>query len=185
MLDQLMQPIDYLRIKHPSKWIVDWLIPILTTGIFCVLMFLIEPINRFNQSGVIQSFTQFIQTLPGFYIASLAVVVTLNRPGMDELILDPTPYISQKLRGKDNDIPLTRRRFLSMLFAFLTAESLISVFMGILGPLIAGPISKLTPGSIHTILGELFMACFFFLVFQMTICTLWGLHYLGSRAHQP
>ena len=185
MLDQLMQPIDYLRIRHPKKWVVDWLSPTLITGMFCFLMYLIEPINRFGQSGVIQSFTQFIQTLPGFYIASLAVVVTLNRPGMDELILSPTPYISEKLRGKENEIPLTRRRFLAMLFAFLTVESLISVFMGILGPLIAGPVAKLTTSNLQILLGEVFMACFFFLVFQMTICTLWGLHYLGTRAHQP
>jgi len=185
MLDQLFKPIDYLRIKHSEKWIIDWLIPAIAAILLSVFLYLVEPVNKFGQSGVIQSFTQFIQTLPGFFIASLAVVVTLNRPGIDSLILTPTPYLSEKIRGKENEVPLTRRRFLAMLFAFLTAESLLSVFMGILAPLVAVPLSKFVEGFFQILLGEIFMIFFFFLVFQMAVCTLWGLYYLGARAPQP
>jgi hypothetical protein len=186
MLEQLLQPADYLNIKHEKKFWVDWIAPLtLTTLIFSIIYILRPHVNTFGKDGLVQVMTQFIQTLPGFYIAALAIVVTIAHPNMDELIPTPTPTLKESLRGIKNDIPLTRRRFLSMLFAFLAGESLIAVFMGLLGPTLSTPIVDTFKNIPFKIIGNIYLFLFLFLTFQMSVCTLWGLHYLGSKLHKP
>ena len=186
MLEQLLQPIDYLKIKHEKKCWIDWATPLFLTALVFGVIYTLRPhVNTFGKDGLIQLMTQFIQTLPGFYIAALAIVVTMAHPNMDELIAAPTPTIKENLGGVKNKIPLTRRRFLAMLFAFLTAESLIAVFMGLLGPILSTPIVETFKNIPFKIIGNFYLFVFLFLAFQMSICTLWGLHYLGSKLHKP
>ena len=73
-----------------------------------------------------------------------------NRPDIDELMPDPAPKMVIKIRGHDNVIKLTRRRFLSHLSAFLCFDSLaimlICVIAGITG---AGILKLLIPVWAH------------------------------------
>lgn len=186
MLGIIFSPLSYLRIKHPSKWVADWVYPLLFATSSVVVLFAFG--NRGTISGdhgLLDRLLLVSSVLPGFYIAALAAIATFNRPDIDEFMPEPTPRMSIEIGGRDNVIRLTRRRFLSHLFAFLCWESLAlmitCVFAGIAGKNVVGhfpPVTShwLTIGFSFTVL----------LVFWQMVCaTCLGLYYLGDRLHRP
>lgn len=184
MFSQLLQPFEYLRINDPNKRAVDWLIPLIfTIPTVALLVFLQPKVNVYGDKGFIQGLTQFVQTLPGFYIAALAAIVTFSSGRMDDLIPEPTPTVQEMSRGRLNAIPLTRRRFLSMMFAFLTAESFLLVLLGIAGTTFAPTFKELITGRFQAITAAAFLVLYCYCFFQMLVATFWGLFYLGSRIH--
>ena len=187
LIGQLLKPFGYLAIQHPYKWVVDWLYPCLMAivSVSLVLQFsdvakLVEP------NGMVAMLLSFIQSLPGFYIAALAAIATFGRLDIDDVLPEPTPKVVIKLRGRENTIDLTRRRFLAMLFPFLTGESIAIVIYCIalisFGSLINGYMYA------DKALGHyLYVACIFFLfifVYQMILATFWGLYYLGYKLQE-
>ncbi|WP_223496805.1 hypothetical protein [Pseudomonas sp. A-RE-26] len=183
-LGQLARPFSYLAIKHDYKYLVDWVFPavlVVITGV--VLFFLRQDLNVFGDSGILSRVLGFIQNLPGFYIAALAAIATFGRSDIDNIIPTPTPMIMEVREGEENRIPLTRRRFLCMMFSFLTAECvvLILVSIGLLsfaGDYQGRPIEGF---KVFTGIGFLIYMLFFY---QMVLATFWGLFYLGDKIHQ-
>lgn len=184
IFDQLIKPFRYLHIRHPHKWRVDWMVPALFA--LASIFFLHTTSGVYSLSkpdGIADKILDFLQTLPGFYIAALAIVTTLNNPYIDEIIEGIPPTLSYKFRGKKNTIQLSRRRFMALLFSFLTALSLLiiiySAFYISLHDLIlkheahffTAPIAAIYLGSY----------IYFFLVYQLFVVTLWGLYFLGHR----
>lgn len=183
-LQQLLQPFNYLRIDHPHKRVIDWVVPLgMSVVLLVIIGFLKSQLNLYGSQGLIQTLTTFVQTLPGFYIAALAAIVTFSNEQMDALMPgSPPPLFSEKTLGKTNKIRLTRRRFLALMFAFLTAESIVIVALGIAMTFLAVPISNWN--CIAEYLGLVSMigvGLFLFLVMQMLVATFWGLFYLGSK----
>ncbi|MGL5076636.1 MAG: hypothetical protein ACRDBG_12550, partial [Waterburya sp.] len=127
----LLRPLDYLRIKHPSKWLYDLGLPlilsILFTGFLVVLPVQIEILG---ESGLVVIFTSLLQILTGFYIASLAAVATFDREIMDSVMAGDPTVLSKKVKGKMEHEVLTRRRFLSLMFGYLSLLSFLLYFFG-------------------------------------------------------
>lgn len=187
LISQLAKPLGYLFIRHPFKWIVDWLYPAILCLIFMVIVCKLSSIDVFLRSGgTLSLILGFVQSLPGFYIAALAAIATFGRLDIDDILPEPTPKVVVKLRGADNVISLTRRRFLAMLFAFLTAESVIlTVFAIILIPFSSDiqAVSVISKGSgewLAIFLSSIYMIGFF----QMILATFWGLYYLGYKLQE-
>ena len=187
LINQLVKPIGYLFIKHPFKWVVDWLYPSILCLLFITLVCKLSSIDVFLRTGgTLSLILGFVQSLPGFYIAALAAIATFGRLDIDDILPEPTPKVVVKLRGADNVISLTRRRFLAMLFAFLTAESVILTILAIvLIPFSADiqAISVLFKESGKWIaigLSSIYMIGFF----QMVLATFWGLYYLGYKLQE-
>lgn len=187
LLGQLAKPLGYLFIKHPYKWIVDWLYPAILCTIFMIAICNLSTIDVFfRSSGILSLILGFVQSLPGFYIAALAAIATFGRLDIDDILPEPTPKVVVKLRGTDNIISLTRRRFLAMLFAFLTAESVILTVLAIVLIPLSSDIQSLNlvfEGSgkwIAVALSFIYMIGFF----QMVLATFWGLYYLGYKLQE-
>lgn len=188
LLDQLLRPFGYLAIRHPYKWVVDWLYPFLLMVVTVTLVYLLGGVSKvFDAGGLIALTLSFVQSLPGFYIAALAAIATFGRADIDSILPEPTPKIWIKFRGgADNLVSLTRRRFLAMLFAFLTAESialiLYSIFLVTYG-------SAIVAATFHgyawgNIIGCFLVGLFFLVLYQMILATFWGLYYLGYKLHE-
>ena len=183
---QLLRPLSYLTIDHPSKWKYDWLVPGLLAAIsISSLAAISSDINFFGAEGLIALTSSFIQILPGFYIAALAAIATFNRHDIDQYLPAPTPTISIRIGGHQNTINLTRRRFLCMLFAFLTFESislaLVSICAIVLAPHFANQIH-----SVAALLAKYgFLLGYMLLFWQLLTATLVGLYYLGDKLHEP
>lgn len=186
MFRVLVSPLSYLRIRHESKWIADWVYPVVLAAASTFLIFKFGKEGAISgKDGLLDKLLIASSVLPGFYIAALAAIATFNRPDIDEFMPEPTPRISVEIGGLDNEIRLTRRRFLSHLFAFLCWESLAlmitCVFAGLVGQEV---VSKLVPLAAH--LSTVAFAFVVLLVFWQMICaTCLGLYYLGDRLHHP
>jgi hypothetical protein len=176
---QLTRPVSYLRIQHDDKWIYDWLVPGALTAFSCLALFFMTPLAFVTGGdGLLSQLTGFLENLPGFFIAALAAVATFNRHDIDEVMNNP-PRVRIMYQGNIGFIEMTRRRFLCVLFSYLTA---ISIFL-IIAYYLAAAISKGT--DIPDPLGWSFCAVYLFLFWQMVTATLLGLYYLGERLHTP
>lgn len=187
LIGQLLKPFGYLAIKHPYKWVVDWLYPFALALTTIILIASLASIKLLvSPGGMISMILSFVQSLPGFYIAALAAIATFGRLDIDDILPEPTPKVVVKLRGLENTIDLTRRRFLAMLFAFLTGESIAIVFFCIallsFGPAVDDFIYMKTPIGHYLLIAALF--CLFTSVYQMLLATFWGLYYLGYKLQE-
>ena len=184
---QLLRPFDYLKITHSEKWKFDWLIPgVIALSAAALYAVLRGNIVMYGERGAVERILSLVQILPGFYIAALAAIATFGRNDIDREMPPPTPTVEIRVGGIPNTIPLTRRRFLCFLFAFLTAESLSVWIIGsagmLLAPLVAGTYSAYLIGGAFDVV---FAAIVFFMFSQMIVITFMGLYYLGDRLHQP
>lgn len=181
----IVSPLAYLRIKHPSKWVLDWLYPVSFAAISVGLIWKFgRPGLIAGQSGLLDRLILVCSILPGFYIAALAAIATFNRPDIDAVMPDPTPTLKVEIGGRPNVIDLTRRRFLAYLFAFLCWESIAlliaCVFAGITA---VGLVAAM--GSYAFVAKYVFLFVLLLLFWQLVFATCLGLYYLGDRLNRP
>lgn len=176
---QIARPVSYLRIHHEDKWIYDWLIPAILTGLtIAPLAWLSDLPAVVGDDGLLASITGFVENLPGFFIAALAAVATFNKHDIDQLMNNP-PKVSIMYQGTRIMVEMTRRRFLCVLFSYLTATSIFIVICFYLGKAIGAG------GDDTQLLGWGAALAYFFIFWQMITATLLGLYYLGERLHTP
>lgn len=181
---QLCRPFAYLAIRHEHKKIIDWVFPSILVIVTAAVLFLCgKNVNLYGSTGVISKILSFIQNLPGFYIAALAAIATFGRSDIDSIIPEPTPLITEVRGGEEQEVALTRRRFLSLMFAFLTAECVFIILISIALLTFAGDTDQqlFQNPSYWGIAAFLVLMLFFF---QMIITTFWGLYYLGDKIHK-
>lgn len=184
---QLFRPFSYIFIRHPVKRKVDWYLPFgLSVLAFILLWPMREGMNVWGSGGLIASAQGFVQGLPGFYIAALAAVATFGQQTvLDQIIPAPTPTLHTNYSGQWVDMKLSRRRFLCLLFAYLTALSIVLSLFAYYAQSVAVPSRKVfSSGAVSALSGIAFGVYIFFL-FQLLVVTLWGLYYLADRMHQP
>ncbi|ELY7545905.1 hypothetical protein SOK14_004011 [Cronobacter turicensis] len=183
---QLSKPFSYLFIKGiGGKAVYDWIAPFFLTlfslGYF--YLFNISEKTIIEDGGVIKTIASFISNLPGFYIAALAAIATFNREQIDHPLINDkgSPSIDVRVTKENGHVvnttePLTRRLFLCMLFAYLTA---LSIFIIIMNAFIS-PLLKIYSENLFP---AIYIALFLFLSWQMLISTFFSLYYLGNRIH--
>lgn len=187
LLDQLLRPFGYLAIRHPYKWIVDWFYPAILMLFTATLIYLHGGFSSaIKAGGTVSLVLSFVQSLPGFYIAALAAIATFGKPDIDSVLPEPTPKIKIVFRGAENLVSLTRRRFLAMLFAFLTGESIALILFSIFLISYGESIFALSAydHDIGSALGGALVILFFLMLYQMILATFWGLYYLGYKLHE-
>jgi hypothetical protein len=177
---KLLSPLKYLKIHHPQKRIVDFILPIiLTTFILITFLKNNESINFIGKDGVINSINGLVQFLTGFYVAALAAIATFPNKNMDS----PTDGTQLKL----NSIILTRRQYLSYMFGYL---ALIGIFLIIFGQVMV--MFKTTIYSLNNELGQMTyliiklfsLALYLFFVTSLLCTTLYSLYYLTEKIHE-
>jgi hypothetical protein len=188
MFLELKRPFSYLSIRHPDGgvWIINWGIPIVISTFFVIITYRFGVIvDLFGASGVIGKILGFVQNLPGFFIAALAAVATFNSPSIDKKMPGIPPQIDVLYNGKLTTVDMTRRRFLCVMFAYLTIESFLITVGSIFLTTYAAPLKELIPVALQVPVKT--TVIFFYIVFfaQMLCVTLWGLFYLGERLHTP
>ncbi len=188
MSNVLVRPFAYLSIQHDSSlpaW-VNWAIPMILAGLACALFTWIGfGAGLVSDNGFFARVLGFTQGLAGFYIAALAAIATFSNADMDQLMPgNPPTLVIHHNSGKET-IRLSRRRFLSQLFAYLTALSFVISLVSIMA-LAVGVNVKTIFNPAYVNLAKIVFLFFYFLVLsQMTTITLWGIYYLGERIHTP
>jgi len=186
MLD-LLRPFSFLIVNHPSRlplW-VNWVLPILLTALAVLGLWLLgTPVNIYGGQGLLDRVLSFVQTLAGFYIAALAAVSSFNSPHLDRPMPSPAPTMYIKYNGVLQSVAATRRRFLTSMFAYLTALSIV-LSLTAMTILVLAPALKLSRPDAVPMLHWLGLFGFLFALFQMSCVTFWGLFYLGERMLTP
>ncbi|MEH6346025.1 MAG: hypothetical protein V7785_13120 [Bermanella sp.] len=180
ILYKLLTPLNYLRIKHPQKQLVDIVLPLVFSLLICIAFyFLPKPIGLLGQNGLILSLSGFLQVLAGFFIAALGAIATFPNKDMDR----PTDGIPLKL----DELELTRRQFLSYMFGFLA-------FTGFILVLLSKMVLSAESNIIHLLSNvndqyrlwlKLVFSFLYFTIFNsLLFTTLFGLHYLTEKIHE-
>ncbi|OQQ00557.1 hypothetical protein BK412_21840 [Vibrio campbellii] len=184
LFEQLTRPFGYLSIKEvKGKGFYDWVLPIIFTLCTALLVELAGASYALLNEKVISGLVAFVSNLPGFYIAALAAVATFQSDKLEQNLdtrSSITPYIEYNIVNENRHITskrfkLTRRAYLSYMFAFLTALSFIIV--------IFNKLSLLIPETLPTLL-TIYCVILLFAFYQMVVTTFCGLYYLGSRLHE-
>lgn len=184
----MLQPLSYLAIRHPQKWKVDWLFPI-SISIVCTWFSIGDDWKSdiYRTAGPISLLLGFLSCLPGFYIAALAAIATFGRNDIDNVLPEPTPTVKLNTRGENTMIKLTRRRFLAMLFSFLTCESISLVLLSVLLLSCGSSLSNIDVwnNTVAQCISIAMTFVYYTLLMQMLTATFWGLYYLGFKLHEP
>lgn len=183
----LLRPFSYLTIHHPSRlpvW-VNWVLPLAAT---CMALFALQRLggnfNIFGAQGLLDRLLAFVQTLVGFYIAALAAVSSFNSPHLDQKMPAPAPNMFIMHNMGMQCVPLTRRRFLTSMFAYLTSLSFLFSLAAIVTMVLAPALKQSWPDAV-CVLHWIGSGLFLFALFQMSCVTFWGLFYLGERMITP
>jgi hypothetical protein len=172
----LLSPFDYLLIRHPLKRAVDrwWtLVPALVAAFAATRW---PSFNLFGSNGLVLGVNGLLQILVGFFITSLAVIATFS--GTAYRIDDVFEGEAAILRGE----PLTRRQFLSHLFAYLALASVILYLVGIFALALAPSLHSSGMGFyMHEMLRGVFASAYFAGLGHVIGTTLIGLIFLASR----
>ncbi|MBK1717551.1 hypothetical protein CKO27_07835 [Thiocystis violacea] len=180
-----MTPVRYLRIQHPAKRLLDVIVPALMAGLATAcLMLLPYPVRLLGDSGLISVFTDLLQILVGFYIAALAAVATFDRPGMDAPLDGEPARLIERRNGALVPVNLSRRRFLSMMFGYLSFLGLVLYFWGALAGLLAENLRDTIPVEIYVFAVPACLFLYLFWICNLLVTTLLGLHYLSDRIHR-
>lgn len=185
----------YRRIKHPMMLQYVWIVP-MTGTLFFMAIYSVLPSKPplIGQTGLLQSTTQLLALLPGFFISALAAVSTFSRPEMDEVMPDdPPPRVDVRHTGKTIVIDLTRRLFLSYLFSYLTVLSFLLFLVMVLTPqlhpsvvgLIDMELGSLEGVWLYLILKYAFMGITLYFMSSLFCSMLHGIYFLCERIHMP
>ena len=194
MLELIFKPLNYLNIRWDNGLInktrFDIIIPLLVALILSAIMtFLWSKIGNKNSNIFTNDLTYylicFLQTMPGFYIAALAAISTINSTTMDQPMAGDPPkekYVEYN-PYKVFWIEMNRRRFLARLFSYLTFISIV-LFCFLL--IIRFSYSlEIKVSSLYVVYMVYFFSCVvvIFPLVQLIMMTFLSLYYLGERVH--
>ncbi|MFH7348371.1 hypothetical protein L1A45_07030 [Acinetobacter variabilis] len=195
MLELIFKPLNYLSIRWDNGLInktrFDFIVPLLVAIILSAIMtFLWFEIGTKNSNIFTNDLTYylicFLQTMPGFYIAALAAISTINSTTMDQPMAGDPPkekYIEYN-PYKVFWIEMNRRRFLARLFSYLTFISIV-LFCFLL--IIRFSYSlEIKVSSLYVVYIVYFFSCVvvIFSLVQLIMMTFLSLYYLGERVHK-
>lgn len=179
----LLRPWSYLLIRPQTSDLkmVNYYLPL---GLALVTIFSSYLINSdgatiFLDDSALIKIGSFIQTLPGFYLAALAAIATFSKPDLDAFLLGKELYISNE---DGNEIRLTRRRFLTIMFAYLTVQSFV---FSLLCVMINNINFSIFDYATNNYLAFIVGGFLFFIFWQLITITLWGIFYLAEKIHTP
>lgn len=139
-------------------------------------------------SPILENLNQLVSLLAAFFLAALAAVSTFHHENLDKPLVGNSVTLYHAHFQSEPE-QLTRRRFLSLIFGYLSAAS-----FAFFGFQTASPAIEKTLGSLPCISNPIFECfeyfygyAFFmtFLFFQIVSVTFLALHYLSERMSRP
>lgn len=180
---QLTRPISYLFIKHSDKYIYDWAIPFLLLILISVTAYIL-PVGLIEIFSLVEKMSGFFSSLPGFFIAALAAIATFNRVDIDRPMAGKNPpKVETLVNTQYLDVELTRRRFLCMLFSFLTMQSIALSLLGFVPASFGFYDMSDALINIDAPWAIIYLLVYFFFALQLLTITMHGMYYLGDRIH--
>lgn len=193
MIKRIFYPLKYLTLLQKNAETGKSIHIILKTDAFSVIISvaciffcsILLPINFFGKEGIINNLGNFASILIGFYITALGVISTFEGKGLslDDIIPDERGSM-YTYDAMDRELKLTRRKYLCLMFGYLSFIAIIcylsSVVINYLAVIIKQYISNF---YIFMGIRSVVIVCFFIIFTHMIIVTLEGIYYISYRIH--
>lgn len=190
MIRMIVKPLEYIKIsweaekpngkKYNAKKWVDIYLPLilaLLTSIMTLLVVIFGDFKIFFKSDAFGLLTSFLQTLPGFYIAALAAIVSFNNPKLNDLDLDDCPIDS-------NGYNMSFRRFLTNTVAYLAWISIFLILYCLILKYIFESLNIDFLDLYFYVTYIILILPMMFFFWQLLSITAMTLFYLGDRIHR-
>ena len=177
----LLAPLRYWSIQHPVKRVWDVVLPVIGSVVLTsALMFWPGVPASFAAGGYLASLQTLFAILGGFFVSALTLVATSSTPGLLQPLSGSPP-----VRLKGQVAPMTRQRFLALLFGYLAFSSFALFAIGFLAIMIAPGAEAMTPNWSHPWIAGAFLAGYNFWLCHLFVATLVGLYYFTDRLQRP
>lgn len=177
----LLAPLRYWSIQHPVKRRWDVAFPATSAvALTAVLLFWPSVPSSFGAGGFLSSLQNMFAILGGFFVSALTLVSTSSTPGLLQPLSGSPPV---RLAGQS--MPLTRQRFLALLFGYLAFSAFALYAAGFVAMLAAPGVKALTPAAAHLWLAGAFLLVYNFWLSHVFIATMVGLYYFTDRLQRP
>jgi hypothetical protein len=177
----LLAPLRYWSIQHPVKRQWDVVLPSIgAAGLTAALLLWPAIPSPYVSGGFLPSLQNLFAIMGGFFVSALTLISTSSAPGLLQP-LSGTPSV--RLPGQR--APLTRQRFLSLLFGYLAFSAFALYAIGFSAMLIAPGMKSLLPTILHIWASALFLLLYDFWLSHVFITTLVGLYYFTDRLARP
>lgn len=192
MIKYALKVFSFIKIRYPENnfGLSFYIYPFICSLLISALIVWSQTSTASNNFIVLflmpefDSITTFIQVLPGFYIGALAAISSFQRDGMDNKLPTPTPYLIECVENGERKIELSRRTYLTLMFAYLASMTIILAisifFLKLFYALKVFEVPEFLFTSIYAF--NTFIIFFFF--FQTIVITFVGIYYLGNRMHR-
>ncbi len=183
---RLLRPALFLCIQSKGLWKYRWGYPLGWLVILSAYL-LFFPCTLSEKKTIMDeitiSFSNLLTILPGFYIAALAAIATFSAPTMDTSLEGHEAYLHSR-EGEEKKLYLTRRRFLCLLFGYLSFLSF-TLYLVIAIFKVASPTAFLCRVNFNLVeIVDLLLTGLIWLFFmQLISLTLFALFYLADRIH--
>lgn len=180
---RLFKPFSYLLIKHSEKRKYDFLIPAVCAFVATSLYYFFHSsIDVLGERGLIDRINALLVLLAGFFIAALAAVSTFNSEGMDKVTPGKPFILVEKYKNTKLEVSLTRRRFLSLMFGYLSVLTILIYFFGLVSLIFKDLIYNFNIRNIYLECAYIFI--YIFAVSNLFTNTLIGIYYMSYRIHK-
>jgi hypothetical protein len=177
----LLAPLRYWKIHHPVKRRWDGILPAASSIALTALLFAWPGVRSpFADAGYLAGLQSLLAMLGGFFVAALTLLSTAE-----------TEALSQPLSGSPpvtfgtETAPLGRRRFLCLLFGYLSFSCFALYAAGFLAVLLAPGMESFLSARPRSIAAVGFLLVYNFWLSHMFISTLVGLYYFTDRLQRP
>ncbi len=188
-ISQLFRPLQFLRVRNSSKNDPKVLYQIVLPFGFTIIIFFLqfykqESVDILEYNGFIAKIILILQILAPFTLAALAAVATFPSDIMDAKISgNKKSTLRRKLKGEYIIEELTRRRYLSLLFGYITLLGMIMLLVGTILPDIIR-LLRMVPIFSQVAIDYITLSIFAFMSGNLLTNTLHGLFYLSDRIHR-
>ena len=177
----LLTPLRYWSIQHPVKRRWDVMMPAIgAAGLTGALLFWPSIPSPYGTGGFLSSLQNLFAILGGFFVSALTLVATSSTPGLRQPLAGSPP-----VRLKGQTVPLTRQRFLSLLFGYLAFSAFALYAAGFFAILMAPGAKGLTPLWSHVWISGAFLLGYTFWLSHVFVATMVGLYYFTDRLQRP
>jgi hypothetical protein len=184
---RIFVPLRYLWIDHPEKRKFDVYLPLAIGACFSLALF--SDNFRHDALGsldIIGKISSFLGVLTGFFIAALAAVATFGKAEMDDPMPGDPPLRLEHRRNAETFFEnLTRRRFLSLLFGYMSFMSLTLYVVGYVYLVLDKYLIATTFIDARPIIFSIFWIVYSICIANILSNTYLGLFYLCDRIHRP
>lgn len=173
-------PLKFTSVKYPGRFHHIVSIPASVTIMSLTAIFIYpRNITILGENGIFDKISSILPVLGGFFIAALTVIVS-----QDHQLLREKMNGSKKPFLKGENEPLTRIRFLSLLFGYLSFSSFFLMAMIFLIEAVAPGIRKDAYEWIWISCKGLAIGVVAFWLSHMFSATMIGLHYFSDRLYR-